>query len=180
MGTSKRQGGDAASQYAQIIIANLATQRLGAICVMNNPLYTEPELQHQLNDSDATIIITLDLMFPRVIKIHEHTKIKTIITCHINDFLPFPVKQLFPFVKKTMFRKDTFHENTFAFMDLLKKYPDTPVNNMASWEGTAALIYTGGTTGVCKGAQLTHANISSVVQIFSAWSANYFCGAFKL
>ena len=53
----------------QIIIANLATQRIGAVCVMNNPLYTEPELQHQLNDSDATIIVTLDLLFPRMIKL---------------------------------------------------------------------------------------------------------------
>ena len=68
-----------------------------------------------------------------------------------------------------MFRKDTPQKNTFSFMDLLKKYPDTPVENRASWEDTAALIYTGGTTGVSKGAQLTHANISSVVQIFSAW-----------
>ncbi len=153
----------------QIIIANLAAQRIGAVSVVNNPLYTERELQHQLNDSDAIVLVTLDLIFPRIIKIQEHTKIKTIITCHINDFLPFPVKQLFPFIKKKMFRKDTPQKNTFSFMDLLKKYPDTPVENRASWEDTAALIYTGGTTGVSKGAQLTHANISSVVQIFSAW-----------
>ena len=153
----------------QAIIANLATYRIGGVTAMNNPLYTERELEYQLDDSDATVLVTLDLLFPRVIKIQKNTRIKTIITCHINDFFPFPTKQLFPFVKKKMFRKDTPHEDTYSFMDLIKKYPDTPVENKASWEDTAALIYTGGTTGVSKGAELTHANLSSVVQQFSAW-----------
>jgi long-chain acyl-CoA synthetase len=153
----------------QAIIANFATLRIGGVTAMNNPLYTERELEYQLNDSDATVLVTLDLLFPRVIKIQANTKVKKIITCHINDFFPFPTKQLFPFVKKGMYRKDTPHENTYAFMDLIKKYPDTKPENKAIWEKTAALIYTGGTTGVSKGAQLTHANLSSVVQQFSAW-----------
>ena len=72
-----------------------------------------------------------------------------------------------------MFRKDTPHEGTYSFMNLIKKYSkfksDTKVENKASWKDTAALIYTGGTTGVSKGAELTHANLSSVVQQFSAW-----------
>ncbi len=153
----------------QAIIANFATHRIGGVTAMNNPLYTERELEYQLNDSEATVLVTLDLLFPRVIKIQKNTRIKTIITCHINDFFPFPTKQLFPFVKKKMFRKDTPHEGTYSFMDLIKKYPDTPVENKASWEDTAALIYTGGTTGISKGAELTHANLSSVVQQFSAW-----------
>jgi len=157
----------------QAVIANFATHRIGGVTAMNNPLYTERELEYQLNDSDATVLVTLDLLFPRVIKIQKNTKIKTIITCHINDFFPFPTKQLFPFVKKKMFRKDTPHEGTYSFMDLIKKYSklktELKVENKASWEDTAALIYTGGTTGVSKGAELTHANLSSVVQQFSAW-----------
>jgi len=153
----------------QAIIANFATHMVGGVTVMNNPLYTERELEYQLNDSDTTLLITLDLLFPRIKKIQKNTKIKTIITCHINDFLPFPVKQLFPFVKKKMYRRDTPEKDTFGFMDLLKKYPDTKVESQAVWEKTAALIYTGGTTGVSKGAQLTHANISSTVQQLSSW-----------
>lgn len=153
----------------QVIIADYAVYYLGAVTVMNNPLYTERELLHQLNDSDTTCIVTLDLLLPRVLKLQPQTGIKKIVTCHINDYLPFPVKQLFPFVKKDMYRKDIPHKDVYPFMDLIRQYPDTPVKNRATWEETAALLYTGGTTGVSKGVELTHANISSVVQIFSAW-----------
>ena len=153
----------------QIIIADYATYRVGAVTAMNNPLYTESELEHQLNDSDATVLVTLDLLLPRALKLMDKTKIKTIITCHINDYLPFPVKQLFPFVKKGMYRKVEPQEGVYQFMDLIKKYSDDPVENLARWDDVAALIYTGGTTGVSKGAMLTHANISGIMQQFNAW-----------
>ena len=153
----------------QIIIANHATYRVGAVTAMNNPLYTETELEHQLNDSDATVLVTLDLLLPRALKLRDKTKIKTIITCHINDYLPFPVKQLFPFVKKGMYRKVEPQKGVYQFMDLIKRYPDAPVENLARWDDVAALIYTGGTTGVSKGAMLTHANISGVMQQFAVW-----------
>ncbi len=153
----------------QMMIANHAAYRAGAVTSMNNPLYTERELTHQLNDSDATVLVTLDLLLPRALKIRGETKIRTIITCHINDYLPFPKKQLFPYVKKGMYRKVEAQPDVHEFMDLISRYPESPVENKAKWDSLAALIYTGGTTGVSKGAMLTHANISSVVQLFSAW-----------
>ncbi len=156
----------------QVIIADHAAYRAGAVTAMNNPLYTERELTYQLNDSDAMVIVTLDLLLPRVLKIKGETKIKTIITCHINDYLPFPKKQLFPYVRKGMFRKVEPQPDVHEFMDLIVKYSDAPVENKARWDSLAALIYTGGTTGVSKGAMLTHANISSVVQQFTAWFPN--------
>jgi long-chain acyl-CoA synthetase len=153
----------------QAVIANHACYRLGAVTAMNNPLYTERELALQLDDSDARVVVTLDLLLPRILKIRASTKIDTVVTCHINDFLPFPARQLFPFVKKEMYRKIAPAKGVHQFMDLIKNQPDTPVQSEAGWEDLAALIYTGGTTGVSKGAMLTHANISSVVQIFRAW-----------
>jgi long-chain acyl-CoA synthetase len=153
----------------QVVIANLAIQRIGAVAAMNNPLYTERELAYQLDDADAKVVVALDLLLPRLEKIRDQTQMTSIITCHINDFLPFPLKQLFPFVKKAMYRKIKPRQNVFQFMDLLRRYPDKPVANQAAWDDDAVLLYTGGTTGVGKGAVLTHANLSSIVQQFAAW-----------
>ncbi len=160
----------------QVVIANLAAQRIGAVVAMNNPLYTERELAFQLDDSDARVVVTLDLLLPRLEKIQPKAKFHAIITCHINDFLPFPVKALFPFVKKEMYRKIKSRKGVYQFMDLLKRYADDKVPNEAEWEDEAAILYTGGTTGVSKGAILTHANLSSLVQQFTAWFPEFHRG----
>ncbi|MCD6571402.1 MAG: long-chain fatty acid--CoA ligase [Deltaproteobacteria bacterium] len=156
----------------QMVIADYAGYRIGAVTVMNNPLYTERELEYQLNDSDSIVLITLDLLLPRALSLKKKTKIKTIITCHINDYLPFPKKQLYPIVKKKMYRKVEPQEDVYEFMDLIGKYPDDPVENAAGWDDLGALVYTGGTTGVSKGVMLTHSNLSSNVQQFRAWFHN--------
>jgi len=153
----------------QTVIAIYAAFRIGAVAVMNNPLYTERELEYQFNDSDSTVLVSLDLLHPRVMKIKDKTKIQKVIYCHINEYLPFPKKQLFPLAKKQMFRKIEPQSGVYEFLDLIGKYSDTPLENTAAWDELGALIYTGGTTGVSKGVMLTHANLSSNVQQFSAW-----------
>ena len=153
----------------QIVIANYAAFRIGAVAVMNNPLYTERELEYQLNDSDSKVLVTLDLLLPRALKLKGKTQIESVVTCHINDYLPFPKKQLFPFFKKDMYRKVEPQKDVFQFCDLVAKYSDAPVENAPSWDNLGAFIYTGGTTGVSKGVMLTHANISCNVQQFAAW-----------
>ena len=153
----------------QIVIANYAAFRIGAVAVMNNPLYTERELEYQLNDSDSKVLVTLDLLLPRALKLKGKTKIESIVACHINDYLPFPKKQLFPFVKKDMYRKVEPQKDVFQFVDLTVKSSGAPVENAASWEDLGAFIYTGGTTGVSKGVMLSHSNISCNVQQFAAW-----------
>lgn len=153
----------------QVVIANYAIFRIGAVTVQNNPLYTERELQYQLNDSDARIIITLTLLIPRIQKIKSETKIEKIIGCHINSYLPFPKKQLFPFVKKDMYRKVEPAQDVFVFRDLIDGQAMDPVEDQSSWDALAVLIYTGGTTGVSKGVMLSNSILSCNVQQFAAW-----------
>ena len=153
----------------QTIIANLAIFRIGAVAVQNNPLYTERELEYQLRDSESVVVITLTLLVPRIRKIMPSTGVRKIIACHIHSFLPFPKKQLFPFVRKEMYKKIEPSETVMIFKDLMEKYPDGPVENEARWDSLGALLYTGGTTGVSKGVMLSHKNISCNVQQFVAW-----------
>lgn len=128
----------------QVIIANLAIFRIGAVTVQNNPLYTERELSYQLNDSDARVVITLALLISRMEKIKPETKIEKIIGCHFNTYLPFPKKQLFPFVKKDMYCKIVPTNDIKVFKDLIGHYSAAPVEDCSKWDELGALLYTGG------------------------------------
>jgi long-chain acyl-CoA synthetase len=108
-------------------------------------------------------------LIPRIQKIRANTKVEKIIGCHINSYLPFPKKQLFPLVKKDMYRKVEPQDNVLVFYDLIARYSSDPLQDQSKWDELAALIYTGGTTGVSKGVMLSHANLSSNVQQFAAW-----------
>lgn len=154
----------------QGFIACYAVFRLGAVVVMNNPLYTETELEYQLNDSDSKVAFSLDLLIPRILKLKDKTGIRTVISCHIRDYLPFPAKQLFPLVKKDLHRKPVPGEGVLEFMDLVGKYPDQSPAAEVGQDDLGALLYTGGTTGVSKGVMLTHRNLSVNVQQLRAWT----------
>jgi long-chain acyl-CoA synthetase len=153
----------------QFVIANYAVFRIGAVPVMNDPLYTERKLTYQLNDSDSKVLITLDLLFPRALELKKTTGIQSIIACHVNDFLPFPSNKLLRYINGDLFYKIPQESGTYEFLPLLNQYPDTPVENAARWAEVGALLYTGGTTGVSKGVMLTHANISCNTQQLRAW-----------
>jgi long-chain acyl-CoA synthetase len=138
--------------------------------VLNNPLYTEHELAYQLNDSGAKVLITLDLRLPLALDVKKETGIRTIVACHVTDYLPFPGNKLIPLVHKGLHLKPPQGvEGMHEFLPLLNRHPDTPVENAARWEEVGVLMYTGGTTGVSKGVMLTHANISCNTQQLRAW-----------
>jgi long-chain acyl-CoA synthetase len=153
----------------QTAAAFYGAMRAGAVVVMNNPLYTDRELEHQFNDSGSTYLVSLDLLVPRMIKLREKTGITKIISVHIRDFLPFPLKQLFPFVKKDMHKKTPVAPDVYEFMDLIKNHGPIGESRELGWEDTAVLLYTGGTTGVSKGVELTHSNMSSNCQQCQVW-----------
>ncbi len=157
----------------QCVVAYYATLKLGGIVVMNNPTYSDRELEHQLNDSGSKIMITVDLLANRMIDLRPKTKVKEIVISSIGDYLPFPVNLLFPLVgkKKGLLpsapRKQA--ADLYNWKDCIaSSQPNSPKATL-SFDDTAMYQYTGGTTGVSKGVILTHGNISKQVQQIDKW-----------
>jgi len=160
----------------QTVVAIFGTLRLGAVAVPNNPLYTDRELEHQFNDSGSQILICLDTLVPRMMKLIPKTDIKKVVSCHIRDYLPFPLKQLFPFVKKDLHLKTPSGKDMYEFTDLIKQFEPIGRNYDSDMDDTAIIIYTGGTTGVSKGVQLTQKNLSYNCQQAKAWIPTFVDG----
>jgi long-chain acyl-CoA synthetase len=156
----------------QFPIAYYAVLRIGGIVVPCNPIYTAREMRHQLQDSGAEIIVTLSLMYPLVKQIRAETKLRHVIVANIKTYLPPILKLLFTLLKekKGGHRVDISGDaDTYRFTDLLAQASAKPQPVEITWDDTAVLMYTGGTTGVSKGAQLTHKNILANAAQCKAW-----------
>lgn len=152
----------------QAVITYYGVMLMGGIVVMTNPLYMPRELNHQLTDAGAKVIITLDLLVKRVQQSLQHHPLDYIIVTSIKDYLPFPKNLLYPLKA----RKDghslrvEYSERVIPFLKLLKQSSPEPSDKKVDAEHDLALIqYTGGTTGMAKGVMLTHGNlITNTVQ----------------
>ncbi len=156
----------------QFPIAYYAVLRIGGIVVPCNPVYTAREMRHQLKDSGAEVIVTLSMMYPIIQQIRAETKLRHVIVANIKTYLPPILRVLFTLLKekKGGHRVDISGDaNTYWFTDVLAKGPAKPQPVELSWDDTAVLMYTGGTTGVSKGAELTHQNILVNAQQCKVW-----------
>jgi long-chain acyl-CoA synthetase len=156
----------------QYPVALFGALRAGCTVVNTNPLYTARELQHQLIDSGATAIVVLDHFAHTVQEVLPNTPVRHVIVTQLGDLLHFPRAQLTNFVvKHVKHMVPEWHiEGAVALTDMLKRgadmgLTDVPLNS----EDTAFLQYTGGTTGVPKGAILTHGNLVANLQQTKAW-----------
>ena len=156
----------------QYPIALFGILRSGLTAVNVNPLYTPRELEHQLNDSGATVIVILENFVHTLEQVIDRTSIKSVVVSRIGDLLPFPksalinlvtrhVKKLVPAWKLNEFTPLPKALARGARLDL------SPVE--LDHEDIAFLQYTGGTTGVAKGAVLTHGNMVANLLQASAW-----------
>jgi long-chain acyl-CoA synthetase len=158
----------------QFPITYMAVLRIGGIVVPCNPTYTEREMRHQLLDSGAEIVVTLSSLYPLIKALCEDVHLRHVIVARIKTYFPWVLRLLFTLAreKKMGHRVDISGDpNTSWFTDLIAKAPDGPKAVGIDGEDTAVLMYTGGTTGVSKGAQLTHRNI-----LVNAFQANVWVG----
>nr|HID12785.1 long-chain fatty acid--CoA ligase [Anaerolineae bacterium] len=156
----------------QFVIAYYATLMVGGIVVPCNPQYVAREIKHQLSDSGAETIITLSLTYPIVKQVRAETALKRVIVTNIKEYFPGLLKFLFTVAKE---KKEGHYQDisgdadTYWFQDILASAPARPTLVEIDMEDTAVLMYTGGTTGVSKGAQLTHRNIQANAIQTKAW-----------
>lgn len=157
----------------QFPIAYYAILRIGGIVVSCNPVYTAREIIHQLNDSGSEVIITLSAMYPLIKQLRTETHLRHVIVAKIKTYFPPILRLLFTLlVEKKKGHKVGIagDANTYWFTDLLSKASSEPQPVDVGLEDTAVLMYTGGTTGISKGAQLTHKNIMTNAYMDIKWT----------
>jgi long-chain acyl-CoA synthetase len=147
--------------------------KAGGRVVNYSPLDAERELRYKIDDSDTDFLVTLSLnaLYPNAAKLAQGTRLKKLIVCDLQDALPFPKNWLFPIFKGKEIAKVPSDDKHVNFRQLIAndgRYTPHPIKDPV--EEVALLQYTGGTTGQPKGAMLTHANLTTAVQMFDAWT----------
>src|SRR5918999_537199 len=151
----------------QVVIAFYGTLRRGAVVVMNNPLYTAPELHHQLTDSGARVVVVLDRMYETLVEALPGTHVEHVLVTSLTEYLP-RTKRLalkLPLERVRALRAELTtpvpaEADVISFREMLRSirgsHRQIPVDPRYD---LAALQYTGGTTGRPKAAMLTHRNL---------------------
>jgi long-chain acyl-CoA synthetase len=158
----------------QYPVALFGALRAGFTVVNTNPLYTARELEHQLKDSGATAILVLENFASTLQQVLGRTQVRTVITTQIGDMFP-PVKALITnlvvkHVKKMV--PEWKIANAISFPAVLRLGREHALADVQlGHDDIAFLQYTGGTTGVAKGAMLTHGNMVANVLQTNAWCA---------
>ena len=155
----------------QFVVSFFAAQYLGCIASLLNPLHVTEELKYHINDSKSTILISVDFLYDKVYPIKDETKLRLVILTNIGDVL----SPMTAFLGKKLgkipvgkVKDQTVYEWKKVLVEGSKKpkVQPTKVKNT----DTALLIYTGGTTGVAKGAELSHFNVISNCMAISQWT----------
>jgi long-chain acyl-CoA synthetase len=156
----------------QYPIALFGVLRAGMTVVNVNPLYTARELEHQLRDSGARAIVVVENFAGTVQQVLDRTGVETVVTTQIGDLLPVPKRWLVNYVVKNVKKMVPAWriDGAIPFRAALRRGAAAELKPAPlAHDDIAFLQYTGGTTGVAKGAMLTHGNIVANLQQCSAW-----------
>ncbi|MYL34187.1 long-chain-fatty-acid--CoA ligase [Pontibacillus yanchengensis] len=157
----------------QSVISYYGVLMAGGIVVQTNPLYMERELEYQLKDSGAKMIVCLDILYPKVSNVKGRTDLQHVVVASIKEYLPFPKNIIYPFIQKRQYKlvvnvehsEDT-HVWSRALEEATGQVAEVDIDPKVD---LALLQYTGGTTGYPKGVMLTHSNLVSNTQMCKAW-----------
>jgi long-chain acyl-CoA synthetase len=146
----------------QFVISFFGILKAGGIVVACNPLYAPRELEHQLNDCGARVILVMSLFYAKLQQIRRQTMLQHVIVTNIKEYFPPLLRLLFTLLRE----KRGGHRVDLApgdlwFQDVLATYPptDRPHVQIEADKDVAIFQYTGGTTGIPKGAMGTHKNL---------------------
>jgi long-chain acyl-CoA synthetase len=160
----------------QFVMTYYGILKAGGIVIATNPLYTERELEHQLADCGAETVFVMSLFYDRLKKVQQggHTKVKRIVVTNVKEYFPPHLKFLFTLLKE---KKDghrvTLREGDMAFQDFLALGKRSPKPNVTvTGDDIALLQYTGGTTGLSKGAICLHRNMATNMVMMESWMSN--------
>lgn len=145
----------------QFVIAYFGILKAGGVVVATNPLYTPREIEHQVKDAGIEVMIVMSNFYSTIKKVQPNTPIKKVIVTNLKETLPPVLRLLFTLAKekKGGFRVQ-IQEGDYWFQDLLAKYPPSSRPKVEiTAEDVALFQYSGGTTGISKGAIALHRNL---------------------
>ncbi len=156
----------------QFPVVVYAAIKADLVIVTTNPLYTAPEMKHQFADSGAKAVVVLEAFCDKIESVVEDTDIEHVIIARLGDLIPRPKGMLIDLAAKHLRKMVPEYELPGAHF-FREAVASEPIESAAarSGENTALILYTGGTTGVAKGAMLTHRNlIANMMQLRSRTS----------
>ncbi len=158
----------------QLVIGYHAVLRLGGVVVMTNPIYTAYEIEHQWTDAGVDVALVMDFIYEqKLADIRQRLPVQHYVLASIPEYLRFPMRQLAPFTLKRRnppaIASVQPSEEVHLFRDLVRATEPAVPEVEVGMEDLAVLQYTGGTTGLSKGAMLTHGNLAYNTQQVAAW-----------
>jgi acyl-CoA synthetase (AMP-forming)/AMP-acid ligase II len=151
----------------QFVIAYFGIQRAGGVVVAVNPMFKGAELEYELNDAGVETLIGIDALYSEVEKVRSRTPLKNVILSSMRDFVP--AEPVLPVPEEAKHEKQSFG-GTIDLLEMMGRSQESPVSRVTDLKTDLALLqYTGGTTGIPKGAMISHYSLAIAVLGGAHW-----------